>query len=315
MGVPVQRVQFLMFVQVGIASALAGLMLSSKLAAATPITGQGLEINALTVVLLGGVAFAGGIGRISGVVAGLFFVGVLRNGLVVTDTSQFLQQVLIGVTLIAAVAIDDTFRQTMFGTSSCRHEGAETASASRQSSRVALRRRAMAMTSDSGRGMTVAERDAFLTSGTIFAKIATTIADGWPVVSPVWFEWLAQDRAFLVISKARTSMVQNLRRDPRCGVLVDNPGLPYMRVSVLGEAEFLPEDFDWITPARKMAERYLGAPGVAYAETTFGFPREPFLVHARKMTTWNGGGFDRTFSRPTTWHDMTAPQPPKSPSP
>ena len=64
-------------------------------------------------MLLGGVAFAGGIGRISGVVAGLFFVGVLRNGLVVTDTSQFLQQVLIGVTLIAAVAIDDTFRQTL----------------------------------------------------------------------------------------------------------------------------------------------------------------------------------------------------------
>ncbi|MGE0649299.1 MAG: ABC transporter permease [Alphaproteobacteria bacterium] len=116
MGVPVQRVQFLMFVQVGVAASLAGLMLASKLAAATPITGQGLEINALTVVLLGSVAFAGGIGRISGVVAGLFFVGVLRNGLVVTDTSQFLQQVLIGVTLIAAVAIDDTFRQTIFGT-------------------------------------------------------------------------------------------------------------------------------------------------------------------------------------------------------
>ncbi len=115
MGVAVPRVQFLMFVQVGLAASLAGLMLASKLAAATPITGQGLEINALTVVLLGGIAFVGGIGRISGVVAGLFFVGVLRNGLVVTDTSQFLQQVFIGVTLIAAVAIDDTFRQTIFG--------------------------------------------------------------------------------------------------------------------------------------------------------------------------------------------------------
>ena len=112
----------------------------------------------------------------------------------------------------------------------------------------------MAMTSDSGRGMTVEERDAFLTSGTMFAKVATTMADGWPVVSPVWFDWLAEENAFLVISKARTSMVQNLHRDPRCGLLVDNPGLPYMRVSVLGEAEFLPEDFDWITPARKMAE-------------------------------------------------------------
>ena len=165
----------------------------------------------------------------------------------------------------------------------------------------------MAMTSDSGRGMTVEERDAFLTSGAIFAKVATTMADGWPVVSPVWFEWLAQDNAFLVISKARTSMVQNLHRDPRCGLLVDNPGLPYMRVSVLGEAEFLPEDFDWITPARNMAERYLGAPGVAYAETTFEFPREPFLVHVRRMTTWNGGGFDRTFFRPTTWRDVSEP--------
>ena len=165
----------------------------------------------------------------------------------------------------------------------------------------------MAMTSDSGRGMTAEERDAFLGSGAIFAKIATTMADGWPVVSPVWFDWLAQDRAFLVISKAHTSMVQNLHRDPRCGLLVDNPGLPYMRVRVLGEAEFLPADFDWITPARKIAERYLGAPGVAYAETTCGFPREPFLVHARKMTTWNGGGCDRTFSKPTTWHDVSAP--------
>lgn len=77
----------------------------------TPITGQGLEISALTVVLLGGVAFTGGMGRISGVIAGLFFVGVLRNGLVVTGTSQFLQQVFLGITLVIAVAIDDAIRR------------------------------------------------------------------------------------------------------------------------------------------------------------------------------------------------------------
>jgi ribose/xylose/arabinose/galactoside ABC-type transport system permease subunit len=111
MGIPIERAQFLMFVQVGLASSLAGLMLASKLAAATPITGAGLEISALTVVLLGGVAFTGGMGRISGVIAGLFFVGVLRNGLVVTGTSQFLQQVLLGLTLVVAVAIDDTIRR------------------------------------------------------------------------------------------------------------------------------------------------------------------------------------------------------------
>lgn len=111
MGVPVKRVQLLMFVQVGVAASIAGLILVAKLASATPITGQGLEITALTVVLLGGVAFTGGVGRISGVLAGLVFVGLLRNGLVFMGTSQFLQQILIGFTLIAAVVFDETVRR------------------------------------------------------------------------------------------------------------------------------------------------------------------------------------------------------------
>lgn len=111
MGVPVRRVRFFMFVGVGAAASIAGMMLASKLAAATPISGQGLEITALTVVLLGGVAFQGGMGRLSGVVAGLFFVGVLQNGLVITGTSQFLQQVFLGVVLIAAIALDNTIRR------------------------------------------------------------------------------------------------------------------------------------------------------------------------------------------------------------
>lgn len=111
MGVAIERVQFWMFIQVGLASSLAGVMLASKLAAATPVTGQGMELNALTVVLLGGVAFAGGIGRMAGVLAGLLFVGVLRNGLVFMDTSQFLQQVLVGLTLIVAIVFDETIRK------------------------------------------------------------------------------------------------------------------------------------------------------------------------------------------------------------
>ena len=165
----------------------------------------------------------------------------------------------------------------------------------------------MAMTSDSGRGMTIEARDAFLTSGAIFAKIATTMADGWPVMSPVWYDWLAGEQAFLVVSKERTSMVRNLCRDPRCGLLIDNPTTPYKRVSVQGEVEFLPGDFDWIPPARGMAERYLGLSGVAYAETTFEFPRVPFYVWVKKITTWNGEGFDRTFTADTTWHNAPRP--------
>jgi ribose/xylose/arabinose/galactoside ABC-type transport system permease subunit len=111
MGISIRRVRFLMFVGVGVAAAFGGLMLAAKLNAATPQSGSGLELDALTVVLLGGIAFAGGMGRISGVVAGLLFVGVLQNGLVVTGTSEFLQQVFLGLTLIAAVALDDSIRQ------------------------------------------------------------------------------------------------------------------------------------------------------------------------------------------------------------
>ena len=164
----------------------------------------------------------------------------------------------------------------------------------------------VAMTSDAGRGMTEQELDAFLLGSSIFAKIATTMPDGQPVVSPVWYDWLPNDLAFLVVSKERTSMVKNLRRDPRCGLVVDNPVSPYRRVSVQGHVEFLAQDFDWITPARAMAVRYLGPEGATYAEATFAFPRVPFLVRVTKMATWNGGGFDRTFHRDTTWTQATS---------
>ena len=163
----------------------------------------------------------------------------------------------------------------------------------------------MAMTGGGGRGLTEAERDAFLRSGALFAKIATTNAEGWPMVSPVWYLW--DGSAFLVVGKERTSYIQNLRRDRRCGVLVDNSGLPYKRVSVLGEAEFLPDSFDWQTPAREMVIRYIGPDGMSYAEATFGFPRVPILIHPRRMTTWDGGGFDRTFHRDTVWHEFDSP--------
>jgi PPOX class probable F420-dependent enzyme len=163
----------------------------------------------------------------------------------------------------------------------------------------------MAMTGADGRGLTAEERDAFLTSGAMFAKIATTNEEGWPTVSPVWYEW--DGSSFLVVGKERTGYVRNLRRDPRCGVLVDNPGLPYMRVSALAVAEFLPDDFDWKTPATRMVLRYIGEEGMDYAKATFEFPRVSLRLVPKRMSTWNGGGFDRTFKRDTVWHDVEAP--------
>ena len=113
MGVNVKRTRALLFVASGAFSALAGLLLSAKVQSANPNIGSGLELEALTVVLLGGVAFQGGIGRISGALAGLLFFRVLRTGLVFMQASPFLQTILVGATLIVAVALDNSVQSVI----------------------------------------------------------------------------------------------------------------------------------------------------------------------------------------------------------
>jgi ribose/xylose/arabinose/galactoside ABC-type transport system permease subunit len=113
MGVDVKRTRAALFVASGFFSAVAGLLLSAKVQSANPNIGSGLELEALTVVLLGGVAFQGGVGRISGVVAGLLFFRVLRTGLVFMQASPFLQTILVGATLILAVALDNSVQSVV----------------------------------------------------------------------------------------------------------------------------------------------------------------------------------------------------------
>ena len=113
MGINVQRTQFLLFVITSVCASISGVMLAAKLYSAPPTVGTGMEIQALTVVLLGGVALEGGAGRISGVLAGLLFVGVLRNGLVIMGVSQFLQTILIGATLVVAVLLDGSVQKLL----------------------------------------------------------------------------------------------------------------------------------------------------------------------------------------------------------
>ena len=113
MGINVQRTQFLLFLLTSVSAGIAGVLLSAKLHSAPPTVGTGMEIQALTVVLLGGVALEGGAGRISGVLAGLLFVGVLRNGLVIMGVSQFLQTILIGATLVVAVLLDGSVQRLL----------------------------------------------------------------------------------------------------------------------------------------------------------------------------------------------------------
>ena len=106
-ALPVRPVVLGLYVATGMAAGLAGVLLVARLDGASPGSlGLQMELQALTIVLLGGVAFAGGRGRIFGVLTAWVFLGVLDNGLVLLAVPPFVQLVASGLALVFAASLD-----------------------------------------------------------------------------------------------------------------------------------------------------------------------------------------------------------------
>jgi ribose/xylose/arabinose/galactoside ABC-type transport system permease subunit len=106
-ALPVRALPFVLYAVTGACAGLAGMLLTARLNGASPgDQGVGFELQALTAILLGGVAWAGGRGRLSGVFLALVFLGVLDNGLTLLNVSPFVQQVVRGGALIIAAGLD-----------------------------------------------------------------------------------------------------------------------------------------------------------------------------------------------------------------
>jgi ribose transport system permease protein/inositol transport system permease protein len=105
-AVATRRVTFAVYVIVGFCSGLAAFLLSARLNSAEAVAGIGLELDVIAAVVIGGTSLFGGVGTIFGTVAGALLIGVLRNGLVLLNVSSFVQQIVIGVILVLAVAFD-----------------------------------------------------------------------------------------------------------------------------------------------------------------------------------------------------------------
>ncbi|QAY61691.1 sugar ABC transporter permease [Microbacterium protaetiae] len=105
-GVKTNRLTFLLFVNIGVLSALAGLVFTAQLNLAGPSAGNGFELDAIAAVFIGGAAVTGGIGTIGGAIVGGLIIGVLNNGMTILGVGTEWQEFIKGLVLLAAVAFD-----------------------------------------------------------------------------------------------------------------------------------------------------------------------------------------------------------------
>lgn len=105
-GVNTNRVKVWVYTLGGGLAAVGGLILTARLDAADPKAGLGYELDSIAAVVIGGTSLSGGRGSICGTVLGCLIIGVLNNGLVLLEVSPFWQQVIKGLVIIAAVALD-----------------------------------------------------------------------------------------------------------------------------------------------------------------------------------------------------------------
>jgi putative multiple sugar transport system permease protein len=105
-GIRNQRVTLLVFVNMGILAAVAGLLFAARLNSATPQAGINFELEAIAAAFIGGASASGGVGTVFGAIVGGLVLGVLNNGMSIMGIGSDVQQVIKGLVLLAAVGFD-----------------------------------------------------------------------------------------------------------------------------------------------------------------------------------------------------------------
>jgi ribose/xylose/arabinose/galactoside ABC-type transport system permease subunit len=105
-GLRIERIKLIAYVICGAMAGLAGMVLSARVEAASPIAGTGAELDAIAAVVIGGTSLSGGVGGIGGTVIGALIIGVISNGLDIINVSAYFQQIVKGLIIALAVLID-----------------------------------------------------------------------------------------------------------------------------------------------------------------------------------------------------------------
>jgi ribose transport system permease protein len=105
-GIRVQLYKVLIYTVAGVCFGIAGLMQLSRLTQGDPTVAIGLELDIIAAVVIGGASLNGGVGSIAGSMVGALIMAVLRNGSNQMGWPTYMQEIIIGIVIIIAVAID-----------------------------------------------------------------------------------------------------------------------------------------------------------------------------------------------------------------
>jgi len=105
-GLNVRALTTSVYVLVGTLAGLAGFLLSARLGSSEATAGTGYELRVIASVVIGGASLSGGTGGVGGTIIGALLIGVLSNGLVMMGVNSYYQEIVIGLIIVLAVALD-----------------------------------------------------------------------------------------------------------------------------------------------------------------------------------------------------------------
>lgn len=105
-GINTKKDIYIVYIIGSMMAAIAGMILASRVNSATPIAGQGAEMDAIAAAVIGGASLKGGKGTILGALIGAMIIGILNSGLVMLDIDVYWTQVVKGAIIIIAVSAD-----------------------------------------------------------------------------------------------------------------------------------------------------------------------------------------------------------------
>jgi ribose/xylose/arabinose/galactoside ABC-type transport system permease subunit len=114
-GIRVERMKWAIYIFSGLMAAVAGFMLTGRQGSANALMGEGMELQSIAAVVVGGTNLFGGEGTIGGTIIGVLIIGVLNNGLNILGVADFWQRVVNGSIIVAVVALDQWRRRAAAG--------------------------------------------------------------------------------------------------------------------------------------------------------------------------------------------------------